>query len=533
MHDVPKQASPQAPPHRLDPDKSAVAKHLCAGAHLDKSFRDKIMNEIYHRPDRALAPSPGVNTALVLSHARTARGRELGQHFLTTGVAVLIVFTTLSALLHPGMLLFLFIWALVGWSVQHAAGENNEDLTIVQLLIGGSALVALTFFAEPIIQALFYPTGASGGRVAGLWILLISLTVATAAFGGMRGVWINRIDEDRGEPYLDDRLRTISSRQGNAEVVNYSAYRKPFVGAGRSIATWQFAMPMRPKNGAETQADPVWPHFSSSALNDHIRDAVSALAADRGHSRHLPGLELADRVYVSGVDTSAPAHFLRQLRRDNLPDSVAGIQADPTSAARHYLVCQASSWDGELVTTIFIHTAIQGETLYMEFHSYNLPPTREAYHVFGRNAPSGDKRVALSAAIGAAGAPLSLITGPIGLARAAVDGIRNAMSGGGGNGDDVGAVATVRELGSDIHLHNYFQGRDAVKYTEILEAQLLHTVVEYLGDKVDTSQLTGFAETIVNHGIVNYGRIDAGAIGHGASATVGSVGRGSRGSVAK
>ena len=541
MHGIPLQ--PGLRPQ--DPPLSATTRHLCAGALTDRQYREKILDTVYYQPDRAVAPNHGADGARVLAHAKAARRLEVSRHSVAAAIVGCMVLTILNTPVPMGFLLALAIWAVVGLAVHYAVGDDLfGDSGPMELLIAAGALGSV-FVIGPILQgaqamtststtafgapATIEPSSAAGTSL--MVLSLIALAVANTSFDMIRAKKVNELAANADTPVSDARIDEVRRVQASTEVVNYSPYRQPFVGSGRRIATWQFAMPLHPKG---EQSGAAWPSFGSAELNAHIRAAITALASDRGHSRHLPGLELSDQVYISGADTTHPAHSLKDLGNMGLPDSFGVVQADPTGPIRHYLRCQAASWDGELVTTIFIHTAIQGQTLYMEFHSFTLPPTKEEYHIFGRNAPTADFRLGVATATGLSGVPLVMVAGPIGAIRAAVGAVRNrnTAAGRGGN-DDNGAMESIRELGSGALLQNYFQSRDSVKYTEILEAQLLESVVEFLGGKVDTRQLTGFAQTIVNNGIVNYGQVNAGAVGKGASAAVGAVGHNSRGSAEK
>ncbi|THV23497.1 hypothetical protein [Glycomyces paridis] len=543
MHQTPSQTRSAPPPTTRVVPPSATTRHLCAGALTDRVYRKQILDTVYHSPERAVAPNHGADGARVLAHAKAAHGLEVARHAVAAAILGCMALTVLNTAVPPGFLLALVVWGLIGLAV-HSAVDHDlfGGIGPIPLLVAAGAFAAL-FFVGPVLQAVQSagtssgfgstttaetPSSTAGATLMVLW--LIALAVANTSFDVMRAKRINALADNEDRPLSDARIDEVRRVQSSNEVVNYSPYRHPFVGAGKRIATWQFAMPLRP-DGAPSEED--WPSFDTAALNAHIRGAVAELAADRGHSRHLPGLELSDQVYISGADTTFPAHTLGDLTRMRLPDTFGGVQADPTGPIRHFLRCQAVSWDGELVTTIFIHTAIQGQTLYMEFHSFSLPPTKEEYHIFGRGSIDSDTRVGIAAATGLTGVPLAIVAAPIGAAKAAIAAIRNRHSAAGRGSDDSGALASIRELGSDAKPHHYFQSRDSVKYTEILEAQLLESVKGFLRGRVDLQQLDGFAQTIVNNGIVNYGQVNAGAVGKGATAVVGAVGNNARGSAAK
>ncbi|WP_030159609.1 hypothetical protein [Glycomyces sp. NRRL B-16210] len=544
MHEIPIQTRQHAPPgpHAPQPappqavPANTTTRHLCAGAWLDKEYRDAILDKIYHQPMRAVAPNHGADGARVLAHARSARATSTARHVVAASTALLLFLVIPFVHIPVAFAGLLLVWGLVGAVAQRAFGADPDTRARPVPLIIGAVVLLLLFAMGPAFQAMESSGSgsdsdreAAAGNGAGVVLMVLALGVllASSVVAELtRARRVANLVNGQNEPATDRRIEFVRGLQGGSDVVNYSPHRDPFVGAGESIATWQFAMPLRTVGGDRPK---VWPGFDSAGLNAHVRAAVAALAEDHGHSRFLPGLELSDQLYVSGTATTWPVHTLADLAQAGLPAEFPVVQADPTGPIRHYLRCQATSWDGETVTTFFIHTAVQGDTLYMEFHSYALPPTSEAYHVFGPAANAPNPGTGLAVAKGITRAPLALVTGPIGAVRAINSAIRNKLAASGGT-DDTGALVSIRELGSRGR-ESYFQNRDAVKYTEILEAQLLKAVKAFLDGKVDIQQLTGFAQTIINNGIVNYGQVNAGAIGEGAQATIGAVGDHSRGSV--
>lgn len=268
-------------------------------------------------------------------------------------------------------------------------------------------------------------------------------------------------------------------------------------------------------------------------LGRTVKARIEQLGADSPITRRLPGLALGDHVYVSGRDTATPVFHAHELLHSGYPfATVEQVQADPTTPVRHYLRCTIDSWGGELITTVFLHCALQGETLYVEFTSCVLPPTPERYHVFGSGS-SKERAMFLAVVRGIAALPFELLRSPFDLIRELGRSTSGATRSGAKLGaGDHGALASVREFGTDIVEQNYFQYRDSVKYIEILERQILDALLDYLRtNNVDVSELDERANTIVNNGVINYGKLQTGAAGAGSSANVGSVGDGSRGTV--
>lgn len=552
---------PPAPPPRPGPPpryKSASTVHLCAAAYIDQGFRDQVLRDVYHRPHRALAPNPGTDPVPVIQHALHARALSLVRTSLVLVLGLIVLVADPASFL--GATAILVLWQAVV-SALRLLGEFSGSLRRGQkrdwvnlfvrfvmtgvffwggMLVVFAGAAAFTFATQNSDTAVIgggtqSSQDGSGGDLTLLWIVL--LAIITVSFE-LAGIWRLKSMPVGSEPPIgsDRRLGFIAANQ-DPQVVNYSAERKPFVGAGDEIRTWQFAVPLRRKRSGTGQYSSPWPHFTTDSLNERVKEAIAALAHDSDRSKRLPGLQLSDNVFVSGRDTVRPTHTVPELAESGYPHrTLADIRDDPTTALRHYLRCQIISWGGELVTTVFVHTALQGETLYMEFSSYVLPPTRAEYHAFGRDS-SGRGAAMLG------GALRSLVRLPALTGRGIIDLFKVSREAVGRAGadqspqwsfrgaDDFGAEVGIRELGSDEIPHNYFQFRDSVKYIKILERQLLAAVVDYLDDKIDTYELTNRAETIVNAGLVNYGTIQAGAVGAGSSAQVGAVGDRSEGTV--
>jgi hypothetical protein len=99
-------------------------------------------------------------------------------------------------------------------------------------------------------------------------------------------------------------------------------------------------------------------------------------------------------------------------------------------------------------------------------------------------------------------------------------------------GIDVGATRSVRELGAAVKTDevvglrmntdiNYFQYRDVIKHSKVVERRLLATVLDFLHDHgIDTKDYEQRAITILNNGILHTGTGTVevtGAVGQGAT----------------
>jgi hypothetical protein len=179
-----------------------------------------------------------------------------------------------------------------------------------------------------------------------------------------------------------------------------------------------------------------------------------------------------------------------------------------------------SAWGGDVVTTVFVHVAVQGSTLYLEFSAWMLPPTRPEFAL-----PAAHSRWVRAAGGALVRVPVTAVAAPFGvlgqLGRIAIIGVRavrRVMV----DEPDHGVRQSVRELAavdvagvvkddlSTYALDNYAQAHDAAKYAKILERQLIATVLDLLqAREVDTSEYRQRVTAILNYGVMQFGgRLD-------------------------
>ncbi|MCD0443995.1 hypothetical protein LO763_10205 [Glycomyces sp. A-F 0318] len=548
------QAGPAAPSPAPPPRTGTWATmFLCAGTYLDREYRDYVIDQIYMRPDRGIAPNPGADAAPVLRHALKVRRLEvLQQSILLSGLVFLLVAAANPLVPAVGLAL----WALAGWPVlvlesrlgTSQAGRRSTSArptrwprlhagTAVGLfclaLFLAAAVAAITATALSAEAAGAEPAAArpAAGLLRDLELVIgggTALGLIAAVFGLLRARGLISIPTDAGPPAPPDpRIAYIDEAQ-SAPVVAYGIGKHPFVGSGRLIGPWEFAIALRPKDAdADMTVDAV-------DLNRSVKASVQKLDARTGGAGALPNLALSDHLYVSGGAVLRPVRHAHELPHAGFPfQSLEEVQRSPVTAVRHYLRCTVSSWDGELVTTVLLHCALQGESLYVEFAGCILPPIAPRYHVFGEGRVPDWATLVAGALRGAASMPVLLVRSPFDSVHYLLRALRNAVR---SKHDGVralrdrGAVHGVRELGTHWRWLDYFQYRDSVKYRGILELQFLDAITHYLrGNNVDTSELEQRVAAIMNTNIVNFGQFTAGAAGTGATAFTGAVGDGSSG----
>ena len=543
------------PPNHHQHTDTRSTRHLCAGTYLDQEFCDNVLSRIYYRPDRAIAAASGADAAAVINHALRAR---------------------LLAALQAGCLLVLFLISAVVASPDLLFGMVVATASIVSLQIlisqirlirdiltrirsqSGSwrpiAVRAIGLYAAGVflmgtvavisIQRGYATIEQTPGTLdvryvqkqlidSTQYVFLILMGTTIIVFAIARRFHIHRLARSSGLIGHSDQRPLVDwiRRAQYGNVSNYAGY-DPFAQLGIRIRDWHVTLPLRQSTRTGPNR-PGWPHFDTVTLTEHIRRKLMMLAQDLTGSTRLPGLRVNDQAVVSGLETVIPTHATNDLARSHQLSDMDSIRRDPTTAVRHFLKCEISSLDGEIVTTVHIHAAMQGGTLHLAFHSFALPPTRTQFHTFD-NGTGNVYELVKDIGRSLMRLPELLLSAPVVLWKCVADPIaanlRSRIDPSAGLGIvDHGAHHSVRTLGTDLDVQQYFQHHDAVKYTSILENQLLDAVIEHLDGKVDTFRLRQRAITIVNTGVVNNGPVytatqqgtgKVGAMGPGASTTV-------------
>ncbi|MFG3339988.1 hypothetical protein [Glycomyces sp. NPDC048151] len=527
--------------------------NLAAAAYVGRRFRDRVLDDVYHRPGRAVAPNPGIEPALVMRHVFRAHAINLAEFGILFCGFVVLVLSGTGVLL---ALLFLAVWTCLGAPVSalearaltSTAGSRPPRYLHPGLVVGlvatvGGFMAAVAILVVPQLTRIYLdtPFGASvylakdpRADITTAAVTLTVLGIACATCGFLRAKGLNAIPTETvsGTP-RDERLAYIAEAQDDTVVV-YNASRGPFIGAGQAVETWEVAIALRPADRGEDgkagmTVDPI-------GLNRFVRDRLEQLASDTATTTSVPNLELRDQILVSGLAVPGPIRQPHEFAAAGYGyQTIEEFQRDPRTPARHYLRCKMDSWGGELVATVYVHCALEGESLYVECSSHLLMPTAARYQVFGER-PMPGAALFLSAVQGFASMPGRLVRSPYHLLRSIGLEMRNAWRKTrlfNAAPVDYGALVGIRELGTGGHWNDYFQYRDQIKYIGILEKQILDTVGAYLRENnVDLSEFEQRVFAIVNNGVMNYGKLNAGAAGAGSSANVGSVGDASSGAVA-
>jgi hypothetical protein len=458
---------------------SNATRLLCAGTYLDPVYRTTVIRELLTHRYRVVAPSYGYDAVPVLGHALAARRlHRIRLAALAAGFALTFVLMA-TGTLSGFTALLMVLWLL--W--------------------------ATAFFR----------------RVATLQLLTTRLGRRTASADGT-GVFDGSYP---GHPELTPELvRKIDREQStDGTVIRYGGY-KPFVGAGTQVRRWSYAqlligapltvfddrlgrnVPAAPGvNGQEPKRKEVIP-FTVEEMTAYVTDRMRAQLRDAaGPGQRIEGLAVERSTFTTAVTT------LRGVPAEPTPEQLDGHGDDDPDAGRTYLCIRVGSWNQELVTTAFVGFDLKGNTLHTEFHSYVLAPIQKSFQLVDRlpgtldgrlllkvawHTLGGSPRAALRSGASRAGleppwsrrrvrVPQPLDTSEFGLGRYA-DLVVNR-----------GAVTSIRELATGSTFHVFFQETDTIKYTQIVERQLLHVIRDFLYEhNVDLAEYEARQTNILN-----------------------------------
>lgn len=527
----------------------SATRHMCVGCYVDHEYRERAVCDVYLARSRQVAPSYGYDLIPVLVHARRAAWIDHAQH-------VLVVVAIAYWIYHDLFAAAITISAVIDWYVIKRFWRLLKDFMSYIRTRGSLAerahlrrrfrwltagLIAPWFF---VIGVAFYfarrilDQHFAHLRVVGLEVLLTlgSLIAIVSVAAVVRQICIDRIPANpQQERIYRARLERIRRDQYRPITV-FSGYR-PFVGSGVEVRTWSFAQRLRRVGEApEDQADLAVDHppdplpedlgeppFRTVVLVDHIREQMSKLVRDTDTELALPHLRVYDAAFVGGYRTGKLTAGRTQDQIDNgTADAIAinSLLDNASDRDRHYIVCQVTAWDGEIVASMFIHVGIQGRALYLELTSWALPQTRDAFLVGDLRRGSGLPAYWRAFRRSALRMPTELARAPGGLARLAKRPLYLLMPSFERTRDtkrDVGASFSLRELAANVHTDpkgyverpptmSYFQWRDVVKFHQVIERRLLSSVQEFLESRdIDTAEYRERAVALFNTGIVQFG----------------------------
>jgi hypothetical protein len=532
-----------APRHVTD-TASAATRHLCAGAYIDPAFRRASLREVYYQSGRMVAPSYGFDLPAVLQHCLRARNIALARDIVLLGVLFFLAILAPLAFFLVFAVLWSVYFAVEVWRVLIDAARRlgSDDPIGAGAVLARLAYLGLRFVVAYVLSLIVTgfvlaltsvaygggagPFGAlTGGGVSeqalrtqlvgSVFAMLLVFGIPTTA-NVVNQIQVDGLAPGRspGGTASSDRFAEINFQLRGNQIV-YSGFW-PFVGSGDLVTRWSFAQrlmraPKDPLGGHESEASREFttPPFTAHEVLDTIRWHLTSLSHETAPERRVPGLTVQDKIFVAGTELS-------YLVPHASSETVAQVIRDPTAPRRHFLVCQVESWRGELVTTVYVHVAVQGKLLYIELVGTALPPCDPRYRVIDQVGGTGPVAYARAIGSGLVRTP-QFVIGAIGnIVRSTFDVVVGSLSRPAlaadravTHGYDFGARTSVRDLGSALDTRDYLQNQDFDKYHQVIERRVLAAVLDFLASRgVDTAEFTDQAQHILNIGAVHHGKGD-------------------------
>ncbi|WP_369391621.1 hypothetical protein AB5J72_31420 [Streptomyces sp. CG1] len=464
---------------------SNATRLLCAGTYLDPVYRATVIRELLTHRFRVVAPSYGYDAVPVLAHALAARRLHRAR------LAVL------------GAGLFLTV-VLMSTGVLDGTTGSLTSLW----------LVWVTAYLR---------------RVVTLQTLITRLrrrTDPASPASGFDGAYPEH-------PRLSAELVAKIDREQLADgsLIRYGGY-KPFVGAGEPVRRWSTAelligapapvfeqhhgFPGAPQeagaNGQEPRRKEVTA-FTADEITAYVADRMSADLRDRARqSERIDGLAVERSTFTTAVTTRLGVW-------EAAPDKRDGHWEDGYDSQRAYLCVRVGTWNQELVTTAFVGFDLKGNTLHTEFYSYVLAPIQASFHLVDRLPAALNGRLLLRVAWHTLrSTPEAALRPVLGRLRSWLPGLLPWRWGKvrihvlqppdtsefrlGRYADTVlnrGALTSIREMATSDDFHVFFQETDTIKYTQIVERQLLQVIRDFLYEhNVDVAEHEARQTNILN-----------------------------------
>jgi hypothetical protein len=322
--------------------------------------------------------------------------------------------------------------------------------------------------------------------------------------------------------YADRQLRRVAAAGTTGNVTLYSRF-PPFVGYGVISSSWSFAVDVtRPRRGARPQ------RFSVHDVYDHVQKRLGEL--------DLPGMGVSSRVFVDGRDIQGDSRFLPDPSQPPVTsigmDLLRGLMATPEERARPYLAIGMTSWQGDLVVTLFIRFLLSQSDLFVEAAHVVMPPLRPEFKAIDERESQMSASEIFSLAGGSLVSTIPRLLGsvPALFHEIGADNRRDRKRRQVQLAGNYGALFSVREAAADNKWDRYFQVLDDARYVKVVEQRIFRSLVEFLEDHdIDASRLEARTEMLVNNGVmVTGGTVNAEAVAAGANAQAAGGGIGAQ-----
>ncbi|MFC3491445.1 hypothetical protein [Glycomyces rhizosphaerae] len=521
---------------------SDATTNLSVAAYTDPVFRDKLLNDICSRRDRALAPSPGVDISLIARHARRARSIDGVTMVL---VVSYVVWRVIGATDQEwvNLLLTLGFWLIAAWMIQRVSARLNSPVQYeVGRTLNGKDMVLLG-----LLLLLIWSLLRIWRRYFGLhWtyefpvfdVLVLGGIVAALAL--YRAIRVLRIQTKRRPWTLwSPRADDLDRIQRSEIVIHRDNAENRFTGFGKEEDFGrEIHVPLVDTEGRPQPAPDIEGLFRAVKAR-----FASLIDADAG-----PGattcLEVIEQVHVPDRLVTKPVYWLKRWKvGGRVFKDFAEVRADPDWGQWAYLRLQMTDERGELVTNVLCRFLVSADSLYLEFRPHSLFRTDRRHDLFRGGTGKRVGLVASSVILGFLAAPLLIPQTPVSLRRTVWNGLKRIGRWAGRNlkigYEDCGSPDGLRGFGSDPvpSMNQQFKTeRNALSMIE----HCLEAVKEYCGTTIDPTDLEQHIGKVAGEiNVVNSytvtseagGTINVAALGTGARGNVGAMGEESRGTI--
>lgn len=542
-------------------DPATVTRHLSVGAFVDEVFAATIVREVLNQPRRQVAPAYGFDLIAVLGQCRRALRLNLIRDWILTGsliVGLCLVVPALQAIWYlVALQLTISSVRLLRDAARQIRAGSMLDLERIKAraitLFMGFVIAAFASFVFYFLLLLFFlsaaapsaddfggfdgttgePTGSTeffdvlfalsglGGLALPLLALVVLAPILTRVFK-QREMEAFVPGRQVPRPPMEHRFLDIEQMQ-RGNVVAFHGYH-PFVGSGVEMDRWSAAIRLIGRDAdpfhpvAEARREFPSPPFSAKQLSAHVAERLALLRMPSSAEEYLPGLSIEDRIYLAAAEAFGFDTMMSQEHIDQ-------IIANPTFEARHMLALRVVSWRGELVTTVYVHFAVQGRTLHLELASWALPPCPDAYRVMDGEDSTGALSYLKAMWRGFIESPAVVAKAPLNVAADLADRLKHSQATRRRTGRelDFGARVGVRDLAMSDSWRNSLLENDFTKYSGIIERRVIAATLDFLDQHgVDTTEFRQRTVSILNKGILHTGAGDirnAGAVGDNATVT--------------
>ncbi|WP_405112636.1 hypothetical protein OG559_04135 [Micromonospora sp. NBC_01405] len=543
------------PPYQEPPRLSDTTRRLCGAVYLDEELADKVIREVVEDERRAVALSFGFDLNAVVRHCFRARSRYLARDGILFGLLVLGLVIAPSTTIG---------WLMLGVTVLFVRSRKwRRSSLLVRIPLIGALLSVALFCGGGALMAPLWRFLSIGYGLLGAPALYSGSLMGASGISAFVGVFqflawtpyllgiatltvLVRFERTTHQilahelrpgvtPFLPPvpsarvarRLAMVARAQyGNINVQE----RNPFLGCGPAEHGWSYAIPVRPVPGRTTgqeaapSAAPIDHAELGPALTAHVRAAVKRMREDPlPPGARVPGLSLVPHIVADGVRYQGdplldPATGIPRSRASK--EVIEAIIRHPQGGLRYYdriVVSGAGkplhTADGRLVLpeqslgidiSAFVHVAVEGGLLYIEFITTVMPPIQARYALVDRLRPEQSTARNTSAALS------HMLTASVlsgwrlarrlkyhwSMKRRMADALVASTQ---FRTHDYGARVSVRQLVAEPATFKHLQLLDEWKYIKLLERVVLEAVVSFLTERgLDPGELARQAYEVQN-----------------------------------